>query len=139
MVDSGPAQAPVRPAGWTPTLSETVVYLDAYFEHYHPQYPLIHEPTFRAQWNELIPQPPKAEWDFLVNIVLGFGAFSSFKPMYVIDYFLEAAISTINAEFLESGSLTLVQGFCLLSNLSQKRNKPNSGSVYMGECQIAWR
>jgi hypothetical protein len=65
---------------------------------------------------------------------LGFGAFSLFKPMYVIDHFLETAISTINAEFLESGSLTLVQGFCLLSNLSEKRNKPNSGSVYMGEC-----
>lgn len=38
-------------------MAETVSCVDAYFEHYHPQYPLLHEPTFRAQWNDLVPQP----------------------------------------------------------------------------------
>lgn len=130
--DLSAAPPPPRPQGWTPTMSETVSCVDAYFEHYHPQYPLLHEPTFRAQWNDLVPQPLASEWDFLLNIVLAIGAFCVSRPTYVIDYFLEAAISQLSVEYLEKGSLTLVQAFCLLSNISQKRNKPNSGSVYMG-------
>ncbi|WVQ68685.1 uncharacterized protein L199_006894 [Kwoniella botswanensis] len=121
---------------WSPTITEIDSYVNAYFEFYHAQYPVFHEPTFRAQWNELIPQPKQIEWDFLCNIVISIGAFCSYKPMYVVDHFLELAISGISAEYLESGSLTLVQAYCLLSNLSEKRNKPNSNSVYMG---IAFR
>jgi hypothetical protein len=52
--------------------------------------------------------------------------------MHVVDYFLEKATSQISATQLESGNLELVQAFCLLSNLAQKRNKVNSGSVYLG-------
>jgi transcriptional regulatory protein GAL4 len=52
--------------------------------------------------------------------------------MHVVDHFLEKATSQISATQLESGSLELVQAFCLLSNLAQKRNKVNSGSVYLG-------
>jgi transcriptional regulatory protein GAL4 len=52
--------------------------------------------------------------------------------MHVVDHFLELATSGISATQLESGSLALVQGFTLLSNLAQKRNKVNSGSVYLG-------
>lgn len=69
----------------------------------------------------------------LVNVVLGLGAFCSFAPMEHIDYFLARATSRLNVDQLESGSLTLVQAFTLLSNLAQKRNKPNSGSVYLGK------
>jgi transcriptional regulatory protein GAL4 len=72
-------------------------------------------------------------WEMLLNVLLGIGAFCSYQPMYIIDYFLERATSILNVEQLESGSLTLVQAFCLLSNLTQKRNKPNAGSVYLGE------
>lgn len=52
--------------------------------------------------------------------------------MYMIDYFLERAISVISVDHLEAGSLVLVQAFTLLSNLAQKRNKPNAGSTYLG-------
>jgi transcriptional regulatory protein GAL4 len=76
--------------------------------------------------------PAKRRWQVLLNVILGIGAFCAFQPMYIIDYFLERAISVINVEHLESGSLTLVQAFTLLSNLTQKRNKPNAGSVYLG-------
>ena len=68
----------------------------------------------------------------LLNVVLGLGAFCAFQPMYVVDHFLESCIKRLSVETLESGSLTLVATYCLLSNLSQKRNKPNSGSVYLG-------
>lgn len=68
----------------------------------------------------------------LYNVVLGLGAFCVSQPMYIIDYFLERAISVISVDHLETGSLVLVQAFTLLSNLAQKRNKPNAGSTYLG-------
>lgn len=52
--------------------------------------------------------------------------------MQICDYFLDQATSSISAEILQSGNLDLVQAFCLLSNLAQKRNKSNTGSVYLG-------
>ncbi|GFZ51225.1 hypothetical protein JCM24511_08983 [Saitozyma sp. JCM 24511] len=112
--------------------SEQCRFLDGYFAHYHPQYPLVHEPTFRAQWNEVIARPPQSSWTLLSNVVIGLGAFCLSSPMSVIDHFLERAIGCISTDVTEAGSLTLVQAFCLLSNLTQKRNKPNSGSLYLG-------
>ncbi len=52
--------------------------------------------------------------------------------MYFVDYFLERADAVLNVGHLETGSLVLVQAFTLLSNISQKRNKSNSGSIYLG-------
>ena len=71
-------------------------------------------------------------WDMLSNTVIGLGAFCCGQPMHIVDYFLEKATAQLSATQLESGSLELVQAFCLLSNLAQKRNKVNSGSVYLG-------
>lgn len=71
-------------------------------------------------------------WNILSNVVIGLGAFCCGQPMHVVDHFLELATSGISATQLESGSLALVQAFTLLSNLAQKRNKVNSGSVYLG-------
>lgn len=53
-------------------------------------------------------------------------------PMYFVDFFLERADAAISVDHLETGSLVLVQAFTLLSNISQKRNKSNSGSTYLG-------
>jgi transcriptional regulatory protein GAL4 len=71
-------------------------------------------------------------WNMLSNTVIGLGAFCCGQPMYIVDHFLEKATAELSATQLESGSLELVQAFCLLSNLAQKRNKVNSGSVYLG-------
>lgn len=82
-----------------------------------------------------LPKEPalaNVRWDLLLNTMLALGAFCSYRPMYVVDFFLENVLSLLRADHLESGSLTLVQTYCLLSNLSQKRNKPNSGSIYLG-------
>lgn len=76
--------------------------------------------------------PADSRWLLLVNTIIALGAFCCSQPMYVVDYFLERAVAGINAEHLETGSLVLVQAFTLLSNISQKRNKSNSGSTYLG-------
>lgn len=126
------AGPPSDSAGWQPTDAEMTACVDAYFTYYHAEYPLIHEATFRAQWNEVIPPPSGPGWDLLTNVVLALGAFVSFRPMEAVDFFLERALTKVNVDCLEVGSLTLVQGFTLLSNITQKRNKPNAGSIYLG-------
>lgn len=106
--------------------------LDAYFKYYHVQYPILHESTFRAQIASVIPPPSGPGWEILTNVVLALGAFVSFRPMEAVDYFLERALAHVNVDCLEVGNLTLVQAFTLLSNITQKRNKPNAGSIYLG-------
>lgn len=68
--------------------------------------------------------------------MLGLGAFCASQPDYVINHFLECAVSSINVDLIEAGSLTLVQGFTILANLAQKMNKPNAAYVYLGECAV---
>ena len=69
----------------------------------------------------------------MVNVVLAIGAFCHAPDMtHIVDHFMEKAVSQLGVETLECGNLTLVQAFTLLSNLAQKRNKPNAGSVYLG-------
>lgn len=121
-----PAEAPIP----TPPQKDDCV--DAYFEHYHPQYPILHEPTFRAQWNEVSPTPPADQWRFLSSVVMAVGAFSSSRRLSIVDHYLSSATSSVQSYLLEEGSLTLVQAFCLLGDISQKRNKPNSASIYIG-------
>lgn len=43
---------------WRPSEIQVLDYVNAYFSSYHMQYPIIHEPIFRAQFQELMPRPP---------------------------------------------------------------------------------
>lgn len=56
--ESLPLQQSQHPNQWSPTYADKTAFVDAYFQLYHTQYPLVHEPTFRAQWSEVIPRPP---------------------------------------------------------------------------------
>lgn len=51
-----PIGAMSRP--WQPTEIQVLDFVNTYFSSYHMQYPIIHEPTFRAQFQELMPKPP---------------------------------------------------------------------------------
>lgn len=59
--ESQRASENVLGSGWQPSEADAASYIDAYFSHYHNQYPLLHEPTFRAQWCDVLPQPPRAQ------------------------------------------------------------------------------
>ncbi|KAK5094568.1 hypothetical protein LTR70_004046 [Exophiala xenobiotica] len=51
----------------------------------------------------------------------------------------EAAKQRMDIDMLETGNLTLVQALTLISNYIQKRNRPNSGYVYMALAKrMAW-
>lgn len=106
--------------------------LDAYFSVYHLTYPFVHEATFRAQYHDVIPRP--RSFDILLYTVLALGAWCLNDPNSQLDYSLyQQAMSFREDETLfERANLTFVQALILLSNLSQKLNKPNTGSNFLG-------
>ncbi|CAM1509583.1 Fc.00g033220.m01.CDS01 [Cosmosporella sp. VM-42] len=108
--------------------------IDSYFRLYHVSYPIIHEPTFRAQYSEVISRPDGSCWTVLAYVVAAIGVWaSSNTSSNTLDLALFAqARSMLNFDFLEVGNLTLVQALTLTSNYQQKRDKPNSGYNYLG-------
>lgn len=108
--------------------------IDAYFLYYHTSYPFIHEATFRAQFNEQVPQPKGHAWPMLLNAVLALGSWCiGDENSNLDDGFYQVAIRySEKISVFESGSLTLVQALLLLSNYAQKRNKPNTGWNFLG-------
>ncbi|CAN6611904.1 hypothetical protein TRVA0_005S00210 [Trichomonascus vanleenenianus] len=111
----------------------TDTFVDAYFMYYHTSYPFIHEATFRAQYQGLMPKPREEVWQLLLNAVLALGSWCINNESSVADLsFYQRAKSHISSSILETGSLSLVQALTLLSNYVQKRNKPNTGWNYLG-------
>ncbi|KAK2015870.1 lactose regulatory protein LAC9 [Colletotrichum eremochloae] len=108
--------------------------VESYFSVYHRAYPFVHEPTFRAQFHEVIPRPQQRSWQMLLHTILALGAWYLDNPHGELDDDLyHHSLSFGEDESLfESANLTFVQALVLLSNLSQKRNKPNTGSNFLG-------
>lgn len=109
-------------------------FIDAYFLNYHTSYPFVHEPTFRAQFNEPSLRPHGTAWQILLNTILALGAWSIGDDSSDLDvtFYQEARACLQQSSVFETGNLTLVQALLLLSNYAQKRNKPNTGWNYLG-------
>ena len=107
--------------------------INSYFSLYHISYPIVCEPTFRAQYAQVIPRPNGRSWNALAYIIAAIGLFTTATEPVVRDLDLfEAAKANISIDSLETGNITLVQALALISNYIQKRGKPNSGYNYLG-------
>lgn len=109
-------------------------FVDAYFSLYHPTFPALHEPTFRAQYANTIPRPSQGTWLVLANIVAATGAFVSSTSSHdnTDIAIFRTAKQYLSMNCLEVGNLAMVQIFGLMAHYLQKRNKPNSGYSYGG-------
>jgi transcriptional regulatory protein GAL4 len=109
-------------------------FVDAFFLRYHPVFPILHEPTFRAQYVSRMARPGQGIWLVLVNIVAALGAFvtnpSSSDETSLSIFRTAKRYLAVNA--LETGNLTLVQAFAMSAMFLQKINKPNTGYNYGG-------
>ena len=106
---------------------------DAFFTFYHPTFPIIHEPTFRAQYANVLPRHDNDKWVMLANIVAALGSFASSNSADATDVSIfQEAQKSLFADNLEVGNLALVQAFALSATYLQKRNKPNTGYNYSG-------
>ncbi|KAH8803555.1 Zn(II)2Cys6 transcription factor [Xylogone sp. PMI_703] len=109
-------------------------FVDSYFLYYHKTYPFLHEETFRAQYADKSSRPRGNTWPILLNTVLALGAWSIGDENSTMDdvfYYKVKRLSQDTSVF-EVGNLALVQALLLLSNYTQKRNKPNTGWNYLG-------
>ncbi|EED13842.1 C6 transcription factor (Gal4), putative [Talaromyces stipitatus ATCC 10500] len=109
-------------------------FIDSYFLNYHSSYPFVHESTFRAQYHEQIPRPHGPVWHILLNTILALGAWCIGDDSSDLDitFYQEARSYLQQMSVFEMGNITLVQALVLLSNYTQKRNKPNTGWNYLG-------
>lgn len=130
---SAPTACPMAPQP-NPNRHVAESMIDAYFRLFHVSYPIIHEPTFRAQYSEVIPRPNGASWTVLAYVVAAMGVWATASSSAdTLDMALfQQAGSILSFQFLEVGNLTLVQALTLASNYQQKRDKPNSGYNYLG-------
>ncbi|KAF2015184.1 hypothetical protein BU24DRAFT_348313, partial [Aaosphaeria arxii CBS 175.79] len=108
--------------------------MDTYFQDYHVCYPFVHEGTFRAQYSEIIPRPPQRSWDMLYHTILALGAWSLNNDQVGLEDYLYRRALTLgqHESVFEAANLATVQALVLLSNLSQKRNSPNTGWNLLG-------
>lgn len=108
-------------------------YIDQYFETYHISYPIVHKPTFMAQFNKII-LPLDTGWESLLYIIAAIGSFMSATSQEESDdlSLFDIAKTKLSIEVLETGNITLVQTLTLMSNYLQKRDRPNSGYNYLG-------
>ncbi|EPS44492.1 hypothetical protein H072_1519 [Dactylellina haptotyla CBS 200.50] len=107
--------------------------IKAYFTYFHKSYPVLHEPTFLAQYKGVLPRPVDGSWPLILNMIFAIGSWtSSTAPNDVDIYYYEQARHHLTADVFESGRLGMVQALTLMANYLQKRNKPNSGHIIMG-------
>lgn len=106
--------------------------IDLYFAYYHPTFPILHEATFRHQYQNLN-ERPKGVLHTLASLVAALGSFVSTNASDETDIYLFNGVkSQLTVDSLETGSLNLVQSFAMAANYLQKRNRPNSGYNYGG-------
>lgn len=110
------------------------ILIDSYFREYHVCYPFVHEATFRAQYHDLVPRPSQKSWNMLYHAILALGAWCSREDQTGLDDYLyrRALMLGQHESVFETANLTSVQALVLLSNLSQKRNSPNTGWNLLG-------
>jgi transcriptional regulatory protein GAL4 len=74
----------------------------------HVRYPIVHKPTFRAQYSEVIPRPNGDCWLILAYTISAIGVFTIAKSLDRTDLSLFAhAQSIFSVNFLEIENLTM--------------------------------
>ena len=106
-------------------------FLNNYFEYYHTLYPILHEGTFRLEYDS---QSPSPYWPMLKKMVLAIGAWLTRNAFQDLDkkYFAQAQDLFQKITLKEKGDITLVQGLVLLSEFAQKQASPEESGHYIG-------
>jgi Fungal specific transcription factor domain len=108
--------------------------VDLYFKYVHTLYPLLHEPSFRAQYEKLWITPPGTTGDddplvyCLLNLVLALGCqFSTLfeSTIHSGDTFFNRAKTLLGFSIFDVGTLQVVQALLLMGGYLQSTNRPN--------------
>ncbi|CAN6634564.1 hypothetical protein TRVA0_014S02542 [Trichomonascus vanleenenianus] len=107
--------------------------VDSYFIKYNICYPILHEYSFRQQYERMDELPETSNFHTLLRMVVAMGTLCARTRANSDDYcFYLSARSRISANMLESGTVEQIQILLLMSNYLQKRDKPNTGYNFLG-------
>ncbi|KAH3903530.1 galactose-responsive transcription factor GAL4 SCDLUD_001171 [Saccharomycodes ludwigii] len=113
-------------------------FVAGYFEHYHTSYPFLNKEYFLEGFNKQKNQAEKdinklTDWNILMYTVLAIGCWCVNGDSTTIDlYYYDKVKEFFNGSVFERGSIQLVTALTLLSNYTQKRDKPNTGWNFLG-------
>ncbi|CDF88189.1 BN860_04324g1_1 [Zygosaccharomyces bailii CLIB 213] len=111
----------------------TSKYVKSYFDNFHSYYPLVDTQVFLKFYDNQAGLKSVDQWQILFNIVLAIGAWCVEGERTDADLFYYQNVkSNITQKVFESGSLTLVIAFYLLSRYAEWRQKPNTAYIYHG-------
>jgi hypothetical protein len=109
--------------------------LQIYFKYVHTLFPWLHEPSFRAQYEEIWhgrSRGPQTEDDplfyCLLNLVLALGCqFSTLfeSPQHSGDTFFNRAKTLLGLSIFDVGTLRMVQALLLMGSYLQSTSRPN--------------
>lgn len=113
--------------------SVTSKYVRAYFDNFHIYYPLIDTHVFLNLYDNQAGLRYVDQWQILFNTVLAIGAWCTEGETTDADLFYYSnAKSHFKTKVFETGSVTLVIAFYLLSRYAEWRQNPNTGYLYHG-------
>ncbi|VEU20559.1 DEKNAAC101505 [Brettanomyces naardenensis] len=110
-------------------------FLTGYFKYYHASYPFIHKETFIRFYNGDLRPRNRNHWLALLNTVLAIGCWCIHGESHSWDlvyYGRAKQYLSAGSGALENGNFLLLSAAVLLSDYCVKRNKPNSGWLYLG-------
>lgn len=87
--------------------------IDAYFTWYNPSYPILHERTFRREYENRHQIHSRSTWHSIFFLVLAIGHWTVTEDTEQCHYYT-AARSRMSMRMLESGTLLAVQAFLLM-------------------------
>lgn len=89
--------------------------IDAYFMWYNPSYPIIHEKTFREEYQNWHHIHPRSSWHSIFFLVLAIGHWTLAEDSEAEQSrYYTAARSRMSMRMLESGNLLTIQAFLLM-------------------------
>ncbi|CUS23118.1 LAQU0S08e02520g1_1 [Lachancea quebecensis] len=108
-------------------------YVDAYFGQFHAAFPIVDESYFRLCYAEKITPTSEKAWKPLLYAVLALGSWSVVGENSNVDIeYYKSAKHHLGSSVFGKGSHSLLASLVLLSNYTQKRNKPNTSWNYLG-------
>lgn len=125
----------LRPSISGPFIPDEEQLIRAYFEHYHPVFPFIHEATFRRQYATRPDLTSDPGWLALRDIVLAIGAWclqDTDNWVYSHSLSQQAKRRLDCFSIIDQPSIDLIQALLLTSDYYQRYGQPRDGWTFLG-------
>ncbi|RAH45712.1 uncharacterized protein BO95DRAFT_496474, partial [Aspergillus brunneoviolaceus CBS 621.78] len=124
-----------QPGGVETLVPDEARLVRAYFEHYHPLFPFVHQSTFLKQYEHQLDTAQDVGWLVLRDMILAMGSWSlqDAGDWYHSHSFSQRAKSRLDCfSIFDQASLSLIQALLLMSDYYQRYGQPKDGWTCLG-------